>query len=111
MGTTLYLGRSIRRDQEPTRRFPPTRQYSQQVQGGGVAPVQVFKHQHQRLPGGQQLQCLGELSEHPFPRHPVNAAPQRLQVGGTDQAWHLHQPGRGLLPQEHHYFLPTGSSA
>ncbi len=71
--------------------------------------MQVFEHQHQRLLGGQQLQGLGQLPQHPFPRRPDNAAPQRLQVSGTDQARHLHQPGRCLLPQERHQLLPAGS--
>ena len=45
---------------------------------------------------------------------PVPAAhqkPQRLQVGGTNQARHLHQPGWGLLPQERHQLLTTGAPA
>ena len=109
MGTPPHLGGPIRREQEQTRRFPPTRQDGQQVQGGGVAPVQVFEHQHQRLLGGQPLQGLGELPEHPFPRRPASAAPQRLQVSGRDQARHLHQPGRRLLPQERHPPLPAGA--
>ena len=111
MGTAPHFGRPIRADEEQARRFRSARQYCQQVQSGGIAPVQVFEHQHQRLPGSQQFQGLSQLPQHPFPRCPDHAAPQRLQVTGTDQTRHLHQPGRGLLPQERHQLLPTGSPA
>ena len=39
------------RAQEQARRFPPARQHAEQIEGGGITPVQVFEHQHQRLPG------------------------------------------------------------
>ena len=71
--------------------------------------MQIFEHQQQRLSGGQQLKGLGQLPQHPLPGRTGNAALQCLQVGSTDQAGHLHQPGRRLLLQQRHHLLPVGS--
>ena len=109
MAPLQRVGETIRAQQQESSRFPPSRQHCKQVEGGVVAPVQVFEHQQQRLSGGQQIKGLSQFTEHPVPGRTGNAAPHYLQIGGTHQAGHLHQPGRGLLPQERHHLLPAGS--
>ena len=60
------LGRPVRRQhQQPGRAAPSAR--AELVHGGVIAPVQVFEHQHERGVGGQGLDRLVPLAEHPFP--------------------------------------------
>jgi hypothetical protein len=53
MAPLQHVGGPIRAQQQEAGRLPPARQHRQHVQGRGVAPVQVFEHQHQRLAGRQ----------------------------------------------------------
>ena len=53
MAPLQRVGETIRAQQQEAGRFPPARQHRQHVEGGRVAPVQVFEHQQQRLAGGQ----------------------------------------------------------
>ena len=58
-----------------------------------VAPVDVFQHEHEWHLGGQRLERLGHLAEHPLPRGAEDLSLETIAVGRRNQRRHLGEPG------------------
>ena len=69
-----HLHRPIRPQQQQPRGGPPLRQIGQGLHGGGITPLQVFEHQHQRRVGRQDVERLGQLPQHPGRGRPLDVA-------------------------------------
>ena len=67
------------------------------LQRRAITPVQIFQHQHERMRRGEDLQCPGELAQHPPLACPERLALERLALGRGEEAGHLGQPGRRIL--------------
>ena len=94
----VRLGQHLRgpvraHDQQAGRCRPPG-QVGQQLDGRAIAPVQALAHEHERPIGGEHLQGVAQLPEHPLRRRPDRPQPQRLEVGGLEQPGQLQQPRR-----------------
>ena len=78
---------------------PALRQIGQGLHGGVITPLQVFEHQHQWRLGGQHVEGLGQLAQHPGGGRPLHLALQVLQLGLAEHPEQLHQPQRGIAAQ------------
>src|SRR5262249_31526310 len=94
------VGGSIRGHHQEARRFPPTRQHAQQIDGGRVTPVQIFEEQHERRVERQRVERLYQLAQHSIARRTLRAVPDRLHLAVLQQARQLLQPRRGMLLED-----------
>ena len=62
--------------------------------------MQVLEDHDQWRFRSQRLDRFGDLAQHPLLRGAQQLPVQRIAVGGTEEPWHLHQPGGRMLPQE-----------
>ena len=73
MRRARHVGGSVRPEDEQARRFAPACEHRQQVDGGRVAPVQVFQNQDERRVVAEHVERFDELSQHPLARRPLDA--------------------------------------
>ena len=93
------LGPARDQDEQASRGATAT-ESGKDVDGRGVAPLQVLEDQHHWIHRSQGFERLHDLPEHPVPgaaEHPTSK-PVELVVG--HQPGHLHQPRRGPIRQE-----------
>src|SRR4030095_6090873 len=62
-----HVGGTVGAEDQQARGFSSAGQHAEQVDGGGVTPVQVFEQQHKRCVAGQGLESLDQLAERPGP--------------------------------------------
>ena len=76
-----------------------------------ITPLQVFEHHHQRRLGGQHVEGLGQLAQHPGGARPLHLALQVLQLGLAEHPEQLHQPQRGIAAQHGQHGRVPGPAA
>ena len=94
------IDRTIGTDQEQSRGLRAPCQEGEQIDGRRVTPVQVLEDHDQWRFRRQRLDRFGDLAQHPLLRGAQQLPLQRVAVGGTEEPWHLHEPGGRMLPQE-----------
>ena len=89
----------VRADDEQTRRLPSSGERIEEVDGRGIAPVQVLEDEDERELVADRLEGLEHLPEHPQVRGSDQAALNRLELVVGEEPRHLCEPGR-CLPGE-----------
>ena len=95
-----HVGRPVGSEHEQPRGLAPAGQAGQQVDGGRVAPVQVFQDEHEKLVGAQGVEGVEQLTEHPVTRGPLRSTLHGFEVFVHQQRRQLHEPGRRELPED-----------
>ena len=91
---------AIGREQEETGRLAPGGEQRQEVHRRGVAPVEVFEDEDERDLGGERLDELGHLAEHPLAGGAQELATEPVAVVLFDEPGELREPGRRVAAQQ-----------
>ena len=100
----VVIGDGLRRpvrahDHEP-RRVAPPRNRPEQVDRGGVGPVKILEHQHERSLGRHDLQCAPHLAQHAGARRVGDRYLETPYLLAAEQPRHLYQPGGSIAAQD-----------
>src|SRR5215475_6055168 len=91
--------RAISADEQEPRAFPSSCEIGNKIQGGIIAPMQVFEHQHQRFLCAEHLQRFSNFPQHTSPGSLVSLLLKRRQISSTNKRRHLHKPGWSITTQ------------
>ena len=111
MGDGGQLGGTVRAHHEQARGLAPAGQARQEIDGGRVAPVQVFEHDGERLVEAERLEGLHQLAEHAVARRPQCPALDGLEIAVRQERRQLREPGRRVLLEGLDELLAPGRPA
>jgi hypothetical protein len=102
MRIARQVGRPIGPDDEQTRGVAPSGDHREQIDGAGVAPVQILQDEHERCFDGEGVERLDQLTEHALARRRLSAPPHRFQILVGEERGQLREPGGCVLLQDPH---------
>ena len=97
MGVDDDLHRAVGAEYQKAGRIGSAGNVREPLQGGSVAPVQIFQHQDQGVCSGQHLKGLGQLPDHAGGGHRLGAVGRGLALFRGQQRGQVNKPTRGMV--------------
>src|SRR5262245_60400898 len=103
--------RAIGANKQESCAFPSSCEIGNKIQGGIIAPMQVFEHQHQRFLSAERFQCFSNFPQHTSPGSLLSLLLKRRQISSADERRHLYEPSRSIATQHINNVLAPGGTA
>src|SRR5262249_32799409 len=104
------LVRPVRADHEDPSGLASPGKRVEEIDRRGIAPVQILDHEQERHGGGDRVDRVDELAEHPLGRCAGDPATQRIELAVWDERRHLSEPQRSVAGEDG-YEIPSAFAA